>query len=281
VHLSWVSGNYAQKTRIQYSSNTAPSTPTSPIDVYFGTGLSYIHSSQRQQGVSYYYRAWSYYSSVSTGEVYSADYAETIADFGPYYVHNKTQDKWFGDIIGALYGANAGDYLWLSGSHTFKYSSYDIDKKLIISGQNRTAKISGLNVTNVSGFRLTNVTILDGVTLSSCSYTNLKDFTTEGRIRLSNSYSSNVYRLSSNNSSSLGAIELINSFSNEVSGNVINSPTSNGIYASGANTFYNVVWWNDIYSGSKWGIYIDNSVISSNLWDQNLPQSCASGGYYV
>ena len=87
IDLSWVKGDGAQKTKIQRKEGGYPADRDDGTEVYFDTGVS-TSDTGLTQGMTYYYRAWSY---VQGSEQWSVEYAEASATIiGPPEVTTDT-----------------------------------------------------------------------------------------------------------------------------------------------------------------------------------------------
>ena len=73
INLTWSKGTGGDKTMIRRSTGTYPSSPSSGVEAYFGTGTSCTDTGLTP-GTTYYYRAWAY---DSDSTYYSDGYAQT------------------------------------------------------------------------------------------------------------------------------------------------------------------------------------------------------------
>jgi hypothetical protein len=90
VDLTWAKGTGANKIMIRRSTTSYPTTPTSGMQVYFDTGVSYSDT-PLTNGVTYYYSAWSWANDVYSSSKVS-DSATPTAPAAPTCTTNDATD---------------------------------------------------------------------------------------------------------------------------------------------------------------------------------------------
>jgi len=92
ITLSWTPGAGASQTLIRYSTDTYPTSPSSGVQLYLGSGTTVTHTGPAP-GTTYYYSAWG-----ESGGLYSENYATTWAALGaPGTLPNPTSFR-VGDV---------------------------------------------------------------------------------------------------------------------------------------------------------------------------------------
>jgi len=83
INVTWVKATGANKTTVQEKLGSYPASVTDGTNIYNGTGTSY-HNTGLLDGTSYYYRAWSWNSTLSLYSTsYASSYNTTINNYIP------------------------------------------------------------------------------------------------------------------------------------------------------------------------------------------------------
>ncbi|MBE3139854.1 MAG: PKD domain-containing protein, partial [Thermoplasmata archaeon] len=83
IDLSWTKGIGADKTKILRKIGGYPNSPNDGTQVYFGTDSSF-NDTGLTSSTTYYYRAWSYWSTINNNSIgYSQDQEKTLANIPP------------------------------------------------------------------------------------------------------------------------------------------------------------------------------------------------------